>query len=528
MERNKGITLIALVVTIIILLILAGISINLILGDNGIIGKAIEARDKYAKSEEEEEEALNELSNILAGKVDDNTPGDITDGGKQDGSKEKPYKIRSVEDFLEMIKISRQNGVYNKYVDLECDLDFANPSSYHNPNDTKIFGDYNEDGKTDGIMQELINKNARGLKSGFEFKGVLDGKGYTISNIFMKGNLIYNSENPIDYNFAIFYENTGIIKNLNVQGDIDVTIDDDSKAAKVGGLVAKNKKEGKLINCVSKMNINVVGNNIKLYGSTNIEVGGLVASNESNALIDKCIYKGNIEANFNINSSYDAAYYHNIRIGGIIGNNEAVATNLINEGRISTSKSFSTTVSDTDNKMDTGGIAGKNNETGIIENCINIGKVSSSSETSELFVGGIIASSEKTAILKNAYNEGEVVANTTNNIVIAGILADGYGTIDTTFNKGRLTATSDSGTIKKGAIIGDYHTDGSNISNCYYHKIDEIFGAEGQEKENINPVENLNQAQVIQQLNEKVDENNQIENNRTWYKIIIKNGSLEF
>lgn len=43
-KQEKGITLIALVVTIVVLLILAGISINLVLGDNGIITKAQEAR----------------------------------------------------------------------------------------------------------------------------------------------------------------------------------------------------------------------------------------------------------------------------------------------------------------------------------------------------------------------------------------------------------------------------------------------------------------------------------------------------
>ena len=39
-KNNKGITLISLVITIIILIILAGISINIILLDEGIIGKS--------------------------------------------------------------------------------------------------------------------------------------------------------------------------------------------------------------------------------------------------------------------------------------------------------------------------------------------------------------------------------------------------------------------------------------------------------------------------------------------------------
>ena len=39
-KKKEGITLIALVVTIVLLLILAGVSLNLVLGNNGIITKA--------------------------------------------------------------------------------------------------------------------------------------------------------------------------------------------------------------------------------------------------------------------------------------------------------------------------------------------------------------------------------------------------------------------------------------------------------------------------------------------------------
>lgn len=48
--NQRGITLIALVVTIIVLIILAGISINLLMGDNGIIGKAQKASTEQEKS----------------------------------------------------------------------------------------------------------------------------------------------------------------------------------------------------------------------------------------------------------------------------------------------------------------------------------------------------------------------------------------------------------------------------------------------------------------------------------------------
>lgn len=74
-KRNKSqsaITLIALVITIIVLLILAGITINAILGPNSIFDLAREARDKTKKATEEEEKNVESLSDymneILTGK----------------------------------------------------------------------------------------------------------------------------------------------------------------------------------------------------------------------------------------------------------------------------------------------------------------------------------------------------------------------------------------------------------------------------------------------------------------------------
>ena len=45
-KQEKGITLIALVVTIVVLLILAGVSVNAIFNENGLIKKAQEAQSK--------------------------------------------------------------------------------------------------------------------------------------------------------------------------------------------------------------------------------------------------------------------------------------------------------------------------------------------------------------------------------------------------------------------------------------------------------------------------------------------------
>ena len=64
-KNNKGVTLVALIVTIIVLIILAGISINLVLGDNGIITIAKKAKENTELAKIEEEKSLNELYDEL-------------------------------------------------------------------------------------------------------------------------------------------------------------------------------------------------------------------------------------------------------------------------------------------------------------------------------------------------------------------------------------------------------------------------------------------------------------------------------
>ena len=54
LKENKGITLIALVITIIVLLILAGVTIATLTGDNGILGKANDAKTQTEQAKEDE------------------------------------------------------------------------------------------------------------------------------------------------------------------------------------------------------------------------------------------------------------------------------------------------------------------------------------------------------------------------------------------------------------------------------------------------------------------------------------------
>ena len=78
-KQERGITLIALVVTIVVLLILAGVSISLVLNNNGVISKAKDAKNQYAEAQTNEEKQLNEVADWISTKV-----GETTGGGSSD------------------------------------------------------------------------------------------------------------------------------------------------------------------------------------------------------------------------------------------------------------------------------------------------------------------------------------------------------------------------------------------------------------------------------------------------------------
>ena len=61
----KGITVIALIITIIVLLILAGVVLATITGEDGVIQKAIHAKEEQERAEKEEQSDLNEISNMI-------------------------------------------------------------------------------------------------------------------------------------------------------------------------------------------------------------------------------------------------------------------------------------------------------------------------------------------------------------------------------------------------------------------------------------------------------------------------------
>ena len=82
-NRQKGITLIALVVTIVVLIILATVSILAVFGDNGIIARAQTAKDTHEKGKADETNTLDDYASYIGNYLDGK-------GGSSGGGTTKP------------------------------------------------------------------------------------------------------------------------------------------------------------------------------------------------------------------------------------------------------------------------------------------------------------------------------------------------------------------------------------------------------------------------------------------------------
>ena len=296
-KNKKGITLIALVVTIIVLIILAGVSINLVLGDNGILTEAKEGKEDTIVGQEKEQVELAYVSAAVK-KLGDNVTSeelqdelDISVGDYKTEVTEKDDNILNVLFYDTTHNYNIDNGKVSKVEPLELHisnyaelLDFAN-----RVNNGESFENYIVYLDNDIEMEDddwvLIGTPGDRDNPPDSFLGTFEGNNHTISNLKLSS---YKKNN------GLFCYNDGIIQNLNVIVEFSGSI-------------------GQCIGSIAGINIGIV-RNCKTY----IECGNTV-------------------------------YGENI--GGICGSNSGIINECISYGQITTSESSSTI---------TGGIAGVN------------------------------------------------------------------------------------------------------------------------------------------------------------------------
>ena len=434
-ENQLGITMIALIVTVIVLLILAGISIATLNGDSGIIKKSKEAKEQTEISEEKEvvdratvqamgnnkkgdliesnlQEELDKIAssgktevtdtgdefevlfkesnrcymldkegNILEQQIIEKIEyaGDITKNGQYDGSAEKPYQISCIEDLVALSNMTNGKGIIYT--------------------DGKIKAISTKNRMANKYIELTRNLNFKSKYSYEDSKrtdfGDLNSNG-TIETIKEElTNMEQNSVGftPISTRMDTFFNgNNNSIRNIYIYeaGPTQVSVAlfkymGEVKNLKLTGIIKNDKWEAAgIVNKANKME-----NCINCVDVTGFNFAGGIGNN----IVEKaenCINYGNI--------SITGTAYQYGGVGGIVsgGSTKAKILKCVNYGIISGKSEY------------VGGIIGLAGNEQIMDSCVNYGKINLSNQTWK-GCGGIAASCANGNLrIINSINYGEV------------------------------------------------------------------------------------------------------------------------
>ena len=436
-RKEEGITLVALVVTIIVLIILAGVSINIVLDQNGIIEKTQEAKNETEQAEKDEKKELGKAEDIINQYLTGIEVEQVTDEnpGMLEVEEADTYIINSIEDLVFFsYDVTNGNTYEGQTVKLGLSLDFNSNKSYVEPLRTN-YGEYGYDGE---LKTLLINQSGfvpvgsiEDIEDGINcFQGIFDGNGKIIYNLYMNKILGENVNTC-----GLFSTNFGTIKNLNLE-NINLKVTANNNAVLAGGIAGRNS--GTIMNCSTSGDINVTNN-----GSSSVQVGGIAGQGLTSEKIDKCINKCNLNIYINTGSGI---------ISGIVGsNNRNEITSCCNYGNILISNY-------TEEKIYVSGIT----HNSLITNCYNSGNIIVNSYSyGTIYLAGI----ESKAALEcsNCYNAGDILLNGTAKEVRIGGIGSDLSNVMNSINFGKITANAD--TLYLGGVLG-YSYQG-NINNIY-------------------------------------------------------------
>ena len=385
-KNDSGVTLIALIITIIVLLILAGVTIAMIMGDNGILNRAVDAADRTEEAKANEQEILNSYEDLLNGKSN-NTD---SEAGKLagEGTETSPYLIESIEDlvaFSDLVEGTNKYGFNEEneqktfegeYVQLATTLDFNSINSYKLETSVQSGGLKDQLTSGKGFLsivgpEEWINETTGEMKV---FLGTFDGNTKEIRNLYQN----INDDDKVTFEEdmyillgGLFGVTGGTIKNLGITGKINVELTslEEYDSISVGGIAGLTLKS--ITNCYTDVNITAIS-------STNLErwllaIGG-IAGWAAQSELTECYNLGDITTEGDIFT------------GGITGfiQEGVTVSNCYNKGTVSGTKY-------------TGGIIGYF-DYGSIENCYNVGIIEGTGA-----LGGVAGHAEAPRYLKNSY-----------------------------------------------------------------------------------------------------------------------------
>lgn len=505
LTKQKGITLIALVITILVLLILAGVSINTVFSDNGIMKRARDSKKVTNMSSLKEtigvvlqgrniNKQVGLEQNSLKTDLEKGISGDkqveqITDDTCYVTRDDVTLTVYDNGDILEG-KIDLWDGTTKSKPTVDKNKNWH----IYTPEEMKYFADYvngnlTEDEKagleiTDDTIVYLekdLDLGARqvngilttgtawepiGIDNAGKFTGTFEGNNHTIRGVYVKK----------EGKFAGIFGNSDTIQNLTISSSYI-----EAAEGCTGGIVGA-LREGNLINCHNKDTIVIVqartvggivgqATGEKIQQCTNsgeiiakveddrAEVGGIVGLTSANIL--ECYNFGKINSKGNYNggiagevkggdiekcNNYGKINSKGVRNGGIAGNSNGNIKECLNietiDGGINS-----------DGMGITGGIAGYSS--GTIIKCINKGTTNVKGDRA----GGIAGEIGILGTITKCINTGNINGTHQNGGIVGGL----NGTVEQCYNSGTVRGITRLGGIC-GIVCNMYE---STIKNCY-------------------------------------------------------------
>ncbi len=394
-------------------------------GQNGILNRATEAKEKNEKAGVEENIKLAVMSSLAQNAGNTNiTKENLEKALNEQFGKEDQYELTDNGEGSYMVKINA-NQLY--YIDNYGKIiNNNNITAINSVNELKLFRDNVNNGNDYENKVIYLNNNMEldndeeWIPIGNEnngFKGIFEGGSHTISNIHIDGDNDYS---------GLFGMNSGTIKNLSVSGNIN-------GKNYVGGICGKNEN-GKVINCKNFSDITSEGEHI----------GGITGRNNSKGIIISCSNNAEIKGN-----KY---------VGGITG--------LSNGGPICKSFNVGTILG----AYQVGGITGYSAAETKVENCYNIGNIIGTNTG----IGGIAGVSADSAIVSKSYNYSGVQGRTAYGMITGrndNIVSDCYYISESN----RDGDQSETATYSAKRINSDYGTSQDFVNELNKNQSDKVW-----------------------------------------------------
>lgn len=494
LKERRGITLIALIITIIILLILAGISIAALTGDSGIIERAKNAKKESEISSLKEQISLAiiqaelkhrdaTLDNVIEELVNEGIILDESSVNKITGeitTKKPQYVIEGMlDDYLDTENIDETD------IFLETVKDKNNITQ----EELEEFNKNLEDGKKIILIKTFEDLDKIGKEQNYPLNGLYiqaEDIKFTETNILKpieNFTGIYNGNSKTIYNLqlniykdhvGIFAENKGKLKNMIVSNYNIVT-----EYSSVGTIVGNN--EGLITNCIVKEG-NVA--TPESSGKGGLCIGGICGMNQNGGTIKQCTNYSTVSGNqklvggicgYSLGGNIESCYNYgniegNYQVGGIAGDSQGNDENSIiylknckNFGNIKGIKNEESTYI----HSSIAGIVGCNFKYSILQDNENQGKIESNAQAQ----GGISGSNYY--IIRGCNNTGELInTKEEGNTLVGGITGYNLGKIENCFNKGNISGSMEGGLFIGGVVGCSTKTTSSGVNdvgteNCY-------------------------------------------------------------